>query len=119
MSFLLDLGLRLLITFVFAVINAIAIRELVGYFTKIEDNSIGTSSIVAIWISLILLVLSYLSLIPFSSWLIFIANLFFIFIFKKYYKIKEWSQAIKLWLYWFLFFVVVGAIVMLGFRAIL
>src|SRR3989344_5792580 len=91
-----DILLRLIIACVFVLLNALVIREIIVLF-KNNDDTIMTATAVAFWIGVTLFFAGLLSDIAILGWIVAaFANLFFIFLYKRYYGVA-WKESILMW----------------------
>jgi len=114
-GFLADLGLRFLVGFVYFVINALILREIVVRLFKIADDTFEKPTVIAAAISFFVILFSYFSYLVLLSWLLMVLiNLAFIAWVRKLYNLL-WSNAIHIWGVWFIINIFIGFLVVLIF----
>jgi len=109
-SFILELGIKVAIALLFVLINAVILRFVVTKLFRIYDDSFTTPMAVVIWISIALLIASYIPSLQILGWiLMLLANYFFVYLVKKEYY-TEWQKAFLIWLTWFAIFIAIGLV---------
>ena len=94
-----EILVRVIITTVFVLINAIIIREIIVFF-KGSDDTLLTSTAISFWIGLTFLIAGVLSDIKIFGWIVAaVMNIFFIYLYKRYYAV-EWKESILMWETW-------------------
>jgi len=112
-NFLIDIGARLIVTLVFAVVNALILREIAVLIFKLKDQTMATALYISLGVSLAVLVFSFFPIITLLSiFLAILISVIFIVLVKKLYKIT-WKKSILVWLVWFIVYFIIGVLVML------
>ena len=112
-NLLIDIGARLIVTLVFAVVNALILREIAVLIFKLKDQTMATALYISLGVSLAVLVFSFFPIITLLSIILAIlTSVIFIFLVKFYYKI-DWKKSVLVWLVWFILYIILGTIVIL------
>jgi hypothetical protein len=90
--------IKLVITIVFILLNAILLREIVTIF-KVRDTSMSTATAIAVWIGGLLFIFSFISEIKYIGWISALLLVFFIYFIKWYYD-EPWKETILIWEMW-------------------
>lgn len=112
-NLLIDIGSRLLVAFVFAVVNALIIREIVVLIFKLKDETMATALHVSLWLSIFTLILSFIPMKILVNIVSFVLTCILVVILVKWYYKISWKKSILIWLGWFLVYFVLGTIVVL------
>ncbi len=112
-GFLIDIGAKLIVTLVFAVVNALILREVAVLVFKLKDDTMATALHVSVWLSIYILILSFMPMKLLINILAFIVTcILFVILVWRYYKISL-KKSVLVWLVWFIVYFVLGLIVIL------
>ena len=112
-SFLIDIGARLIIAFVFVVVNTLILREVAVLIFKLKDETMATALYVSLGVSIAVLVFSFFPTITLLSIILAVLiSIIFIVLVKFYYK-TDWKKSVLIWLVWFIAYFILGTLVVL------
>ncbi|MFH1052800.1 MAG: hypothetical protein V1740_00110 [Candidatus Woesearchaeota archaeon] len=91
--------LKLLVSVVLTIINAVILREIVVFF-NVKDETMTTATAIAIWIGGVFFVFSFLGEVRIIGLVIFtLINIFLIYLIKRYY-FESIKQSLLIWETW-------------------
>ncbi len=113
MSFLIDIGARLIVALVFTVVNTLILREIIVKIFKLKDETMATALYVSLGVSIAVLVFSFFPTITLLSIILAVLiSIIFIVLVKFYYK-TDWKKSVLIWLVWFIAYFILGTLVVL------
>lgn len=93
-----EIVIKLIITIIFILLNAILLREIVTLF-NVRDTTMSTATAIACWIGGLLFIFSFISEIKYIGWVSLLLLFFFIYFIKWYYD-EPWKETILIWEMW-------------------
>lgn len=112
-SLLIDVGVKLIVAFIFVVINTLVLKEVIVRLFKLEDKKLITAVFVSLWLSILFFIFSFFSITTLANILsVIITYLLFVFLVRIYYK-TDWKKSVLIWLVWFVIYIILGALIVL------
>ena len=113
MNFLIDIGARLIVAFVFVVVNTMILREIAVLIFKLKDETMATALHVSLGVSIAVLVSSFFPTITLLSIILAVLiSAIFIVLVRLHYR-TDWKKSVLIWLAWFIAYIILGTLVVL------
>ena len=110
-NILLEIGVKLLIGVMLVCFGSLVLWEIVSKLFRVEDDSISTASAVVTWTAIIMLIFSFIPIIPYVGWVLAAAvNIIFMLLVRKYYQ-TPWNMTVKIWGVWFASYLIIAGVV--------
>ncbi len=108
-----DIGARMIVSFVFVVVNSLVLREIAVVLFKLKEKNMFTALYVSIWLTAAVFLFSFFNVMTWVNLLfVVLASLLFMFLVKFYYK-TNFRVSFLIWLVWFAVYIILGMIVIL------